>query len=328
MGALHAGRDGPVVPARALIGAALVALACVLAGCGREQPPPVADPGEARAARAFAQAHAAWRIKRRAELLEPDGWTSLVGLHWISRGPHFVGSSGGSGIRIAMGPPELGLLELRKDDTLRFAPARGVALTLDGAPLRGATGLRSDADPAGASRIGFDAGQGSATVIRRGDRHALRVRHAQAATRVGFKGVSYWPASRDWSVQARWIAHPPGRTLPIADIVGTQVAMPNPGVLAFEHGGKAYRLEALDLGDGKLFVVFADRTNGRGSYGAGRYLDAARPDARGRAELDFNRSYNPPCAFTAFATCPLPPASNRLDLAVTAGEKAYAAPVH
>jgi uncharacterized protein (DUF1684 family) len=316
-----------MVPARTLIACVAVLLACTLAGCAREAPPVQPDPREAAAARAFAQAHDAWRATRRAELLAPDGWTSLVGLHWITRGPHFVGSSGGSGIRVAMGPAELGLLELRKDDTLHFLPARGAALTLDGAPLRSAAVLRTDADPAGASRIGFDDGSGSAVVIERGDRHALRVRHANAATRTGFKGLSYWPASRDWRVQARFVPHAAGRTLQIANIVGTVDAVPNPGALEFEHGGTPYRLEALDQGDGKLFVVFADRTNGRGSYGAGRYLDAAQPDARGRVELDFNRSYNPPCAFTAFATCPLPPAANRLDLAVTAGEKAYSAPV-
>lgn len=316
-----------MVPARALIAFGVAVLTCVLAACRREDPPVQRDPRDAAAASAFAQAHAAWRATRRAELLAPDGWTSLVGLHWITRGPHFVGSSGGSGIRIAMGPAEMGLLELRKDDTLHFVPARGAVLTLDGAPLRSATVLRSDADPAGASRVGFDDGQGSATVIKRGDRHALRVRHANAATRTGFKGLSYWPATRDWRVQARFVPHAAGRTLQIVNIVGTVDAVPNPGALEFEHGGKPYRLEALDQGDGQLFVVFADRTNGRGSYGAGRYLDAARPDARGRVELDFNRSYNPPCAFTAFATCPLPPAANRLDLVVTAGEKAYVAPV-
>ena len=316
-----------MVPARTLIAAGALALACAAAGCARDEPPARPDPREATAARAFAEAHQAWRATRRAELLAPDGWTSLVGLHWITRGPHFVGSSGGSGIRIALGPPELGLLELRRDDTLRLVPARGVPLTLDGAPLRAAAVLRTDADPAGASRIGFDDGEGSAMVIRRGERFALRVRHAQVATRTGFGSLAYWPVSRDWRVQARFVPHPAGRTLPIADIVGTLVAVPNPGALEFDVGGKAYRLEALDQGDGRLFVVFADRTNGRGSYGAGRYLDAARPDARGRVELDFNRSYNPPCAFTAFATCPLPPASNRLDLPVTAGEKAYVAPV-
>ncbi len=316
-----------MVPARALIARCLFVLAGLLAGCARPDLPAPADPGEAAAERAFVQANHAWRAARRAELLQPDGWSSLVGLHWISRGPHFVGSSGGSGIRMALGPAELGLLELRKDGTLRFAPARGAGLTLDGAPLRSATVLRSDADPAGPSRIGFDAGKGSASVIERGGRHALRVRHADAATRSGFKGLSYWPASRAWKVAARYQPHAAGSSLEIADVVGTVDAVPNPGALAFTHGGRSYRLEALDFGDGKWLVIFADRTNGRGSYGAGRFLDIAMPGADGRVELDFNRSYNPPCAFTAFATCPLPPAANRLDLAVTAGEKAYVAPV-
>lgn len=100
----------------------------------------------------------------------------------------------------------------------------------------------------------------------------------------------------------------------------------NPGVVEFARDGKNYRLEALDEGEGELFLVFADRTNGRGSYGAGRFLYAPMPDAHGRVVLDFNQAYNPPCAFTAFATCPLPPPENRLDLAISAGEKAYRKP--
>jgi hypothetical protein len=105
-------------------------------------------------------------------------------------------------------------------------------------------------------------------------------------------------------------------------------AMSNPGIVEFTREGKTYRIEALDEGEGVLFLVFADHTNGKGSYGAGRFLDAPMPDAHGNVVLDFNQSRNPPCAFTAFATCPLPPPENRLDLAITAGEKAYHKPVH
>ena len=99
-------------------------------------------------------------------------------------------------------------------------------------------------------------------------------------------------------------------------------------MIEFTHNGKQYRLEALDEGEGKLFLVFADRTNGKGSYGAGRFLYAAMPDKNQRVVLDFNQSYNPPCAFTTFATCPLPPPENRLDLAITSGEKTYRKPAH
>src|SRR5690606_22438536 len=121
-------------------------------------------------------------------------------------------------------------------------------------------------------------------------------------------------------------AHPEGRTIEIASITGGAEAMANPGVVAFERDGATYRLEALAGVDGALFLILADRTSGHGSYGAGRYLDVDAPDAQGHVKLNFNRAYNPPCAFTAFATCPLPPPENRLDLAVTAGEMAYAPP--
>jgi uncharacterized protein (DUF1684 family) len=104
--------------------------------------------------------------------------------------------------------------------------------------------------------------------------------------------------------------------------------MANPGVLEFQHAGKTFRLQALDEGEGTLFLVFADRTSGHGSYGAGRFIDAPMPDAQGNVMIDFNQAYNPPCAFTPFATCPLPPPENRLDLKIEAGEKAYAKSAH
>jgi uncharacterized protein (DUF1684 family) len=124
------------------------------------------------------------------------------------------------------------------------------------------------------------------------------------------------------------VPHPAGQTIEIASIIGTTDQVPNPGAIEFTRDGKTYRIEAQDEGEGELFLVFADRTNGHGSYGAGRFLYAPMPDANGKVMLDFNQSYNPPCAFTAFATCPLPPPQNRLDLAITAGEKAYAKPAH
>lgn len=313
-----------MVPARALIVAAAF---LTVAGCDRATPgiDPAAAAAEAAEANAFRSEQQQWRNQRAAELTEPDGWTSLVGLHWISPGPHYVGSSPGSGIRLAIGPGELGLLTLGKGGALQFVPARGVALTLDDALLTGPVALDSDADGQQPSRIGFDNGKGVATVIARGERHALRVRHADAPTRTGFKGLAYWPANREWVVEARFQRHPPGRTIPIAAVTGGTEDMPNPGVVRFDRDGKAFALEALEGSDGGLFLVYADRTNGRGSYAAGRFLDAPAPDAQGRVKLDFNHGYNPPCAFTAYATCPLPPPGNRLDLAIDAGEKTYVA---
>lgn len=311
-------------------GKAIVMMGCLmLAGCdGRDEAADAtATRAVAAAEAAFAAEQQAWRTERRASLLAPDGWTSLIGLHWIEPGSHYVGSDADNGIRIELGPEHLGLLE-RKGDRLRFVPERGVALTLDGQPLTGATTLRIASDQEGPSALGFDGDKGVATVIKRGERYALRVKHADAPTRTGFGTLAYWPGGRDWKLDGRFIAHPPGKTLPIVNIIGTTDEVPNPGVVEFQRDGRTYRLEALDEGEGELFLIYADRTSGHGSYGAGRYLAAPKPGANGRVVLDFNQGYNPPCAFTAFATCPLPPPENRLDLAITAGEKAYAKSAH
>ena len=300
----------------------------LLAACGGDEAADAARAQrEAALATAFANEQAAWRSERREGLLKPDGWTSLIGLHWIEPGAHYVGSDADNGIRLAIGPEHLGMLRLA-DGVASFEPDSDAAVTLDGAPLTAGATLRTDNDPEGPSVIGYDDGKGLATMIKRGDRYALRVKHADAPTRLHFAGLQYWPGGRDWKVDAKFVPHPAGRTIPIVNIVGMTDEMPNPGAVEFQRDGRTYRLEALDEGGDELFLIYADRTSGHGSYGAGRYLYAAKPDASGNVVLDFNQGYNPPCAFTAFATCPLPPPENRLDLAVTAGEKAYAKAGH
>jgi len=306
---------------------AATAMMLVLAACQRDARVPQAGADSSATAKtaadsAFAQAEQAWRMERHAALTSPDGWTSLIGLHWIEPGPHYFGSAADNGIRLSMGPAHFGMIE-RKGDVIRLVPDKAAALTLDGKPLAGAVALNSDAAASGPSVLGFDEGKGVASVIKRGDRYALRVKHADAPTRVQFAGLTYWPADPAWRVDAKFVPHPPGKTMQVANIIGSLDDMPNPGVVEFERGGKTWRLEALDEGEG-LFLIFADRTSGHESYGAGRYIDTTEPDAKGRVIVDFNQARNPPCAFTPFATCPLPPPENRLDLAVTAGEKSYA----
>ena len=193
-----------------------------------------------------------------------------------------------------------------------LVPDADAALAIDGEPVAGEVALRTDVDVDGPSVIAFDDGRGQATVIVRDDRLALRVRHADAPSRTGFTTLEYWPGGPDWVVDARFEPHPEGRTIPIANIIGSLDDTPNPGALVFEHDGRTHRLEVLDDGSDDLFLVFADRTSGQGSYGAGRYIYVPRPDADGRVAIDFNHAYNPPCAFTDFATCPLPPKQNQL----------------
>jgi hypothetical protein len=146
------------------------------------------------------------------------------------------------------------------------------------------------------------------------------VRDAQARTRTGFVGIDRYPVSLAWRVQAHFEPHPAGKTLDIVNVTGSLDATPNPGLLHFTFDGEPYSLEALEGTDTQLFLIIADRTSGRDTYGAGRFVYVDLPKD-GRTVIDFNQAYNPPCAFTAYSTCPLPPPENRLDLAVTSGER-------
>ncbi|MCC4587190.1 DUF1684 domain-containing protein [Xanthomonas sp. NCPPB 1067] len=292
-----------------------------LIGCGRETPSPAAP---AELDKTFLADNAAWREERLRELRAPDGWTSLVGLHWLTLKAHYIGSSADSGIRLAVGPPKMGMVAT-EGRTVWFVPERGAALTVDGKPLSGRIRFQSDRDPQ-PTTIRFDDGKGVLSLIQRGDRYALRVRHADAPSRTNFAGLEYWPLDPSWRITARYVPNDVGKTIPIVDIVGITSTQANAGAIEFERDGKTYRLETIGEPGRPGFVVFADRTSGHGSYPAGRFLDLDVPDASGHVVVDFNRAYNPPCAFTPFATCPLPPPENRIDLAVSAGEKAYKVP--
>lgn len=298
--------------------AALLATACQ----GGEAGAPAATDAQAPPQDpAFVSETERWRAQRLETLLAPDGWTSLVGLHWLELKAHYVGSGSTNGIRLARGPEKLGLLQ-QEGGRVYLVPERGVAMTVADAPVRGRIELLSD-KAATPTLLSFDDGAGQLGIIERGARKAVRVKHADAPTRTAFRGIDHWPADARWRVNGRFVAHPAGKTLDIADIIGTLQKMPNPGAVEFEHGGVRHRLEALEGEAGGLFLILADRTSGHASYGAGRYLDTEAPRADGTVVLDFNRAYNPPCAFTSFATCPLPPPENRLDLAIEAGEKRY-----
>jgi len=274
---------------------------------------------------AFNQDVAKWRSERVERLRKPDGWLSLVGLHWVEPGVHQVGKADANDIQLRTGPANLGTLTLKDGKaTLKPNPAAGV--TIDGKPATGEVALQSDAT-GNPTIVAFNKGTANFQVIERSGRVALRVKDANAPTRTGFVGIDYFDADPAWRFNARFEPHPKGKTIQIASIINTIDPMANPGDVVFEKDGKTYRLEAVDEGDGQLFLIFADRTNGKTTYGAGRFL-YADPVKDGMTVVDFNKSYNPPCVFTHYATCPLPPPENRLDMTITAGEKSYRGAVH
>lgn len=262
-----------------------------------------------------------WRTERIERLTKPDGWLSLVGMHWLpDSGVTRVGSGEANGTRLAVGPDKLGLITVEEGNQVWLQPENGVALTIDGKPSTARSKLVTDAQGT-ATVVGFNEGKASFIVINRGGKLALRVRDAEAATRVKFTGIDYFPVDKVYRYTATFTPHDAGRTIDIVNILGIVEPMMNPGTVTFTAGEKTFTLEAIDEGDHRLFLVFADRTSGKESYAAARFLYAEYPGDDGKTVVDFNKAYNPPCAFTPFSTCPMPPPENRMDMAVTAGEK-------
>ncbi len=160
------------------------------------------------------------------------------------------------------------------------------------------------------------------TIIKREDKIGVRCRNLNAKTLTNFKGIDRFVVDSNWRLKAVMVA-PEQNTLMITNVLGQTTATKTAGKLLFNYNNKEYSLDVIDEGGPTLFIVFADASSGKTTYGAGRFIDIPKPDALGNTEIDFNKAYNPPCAFTAFATCPLPPAQNRLTLNITAGEKNY-----
>jgi uncharacterized protein (DUF1684 family) len=265
---------------------------------------------------------AAWKQYRDGRLRQPDGWLTLIGFAWLDEGENSVGSAPGSRVRLPEGkaPSRLGTLRLRSGK-VTFEAAEGAAATSNGVPVT-SLAMLSDRDEGGPTRI--EHGPITLFVIERAGRPAVRVRDREAATLASFRGLDYYPLDRAWRIEGRFEPAAEVREIPVPNVLGFEERIPSPGHVVFTAGGREVRLLALDdTGDGRLFLVFGDPTNGRETYGGGRFLYTDAP-VDGRVIVDFNRAYNPPCVFTPYATCPLPPRENRLPFPVPAGEKKYA----
>lgn len=247
-----------------------------------------------------------WRHNYEAGLKAPDGWLSVVGLFWLHPGENTFGSDAKSDVVLPAGtPPHAGKLLLQGGKVTLLPENRELRPDTSGQP--------------GVVRFG----DVSVTVIERGGRTGIRIRDLNAKTRREYTGSHWYPIDQKWRVQAAWRAYPEPKKIAITNILGMTDQEPSPGYAEFTIDGKRLRLEPVTE-DGLLFFMFKDSTNGAVTYGAGRFLYAAQP-REGRVVLDFNEAKNPPCAFTAYATCPLPPRQNRLPVAVAAGEKKYGA---
>ena len=268
----------------------------------------------------------AWKKWRSGRLQQPDGWLTLIGLSWLHDGDNSVGADPAAAVRLPTGkaPARLGVVRLAAGQA-SFTVEPGADVRHDGAPVA-RIDLADDAAKDGPTIL--EHGTLSFYVINRSGRLGIRVKDREAEALRNFRGLEYYPADPNWRVAARFETAPPGRKLEVPDSVGGIQAIDQPGWVIFRLADGEHRLVALDdTGDGRLFLVFGDRTNGRETYGGGRFLYTDPPVA-GRVTIDFNRAYNPPCVFTPWATCPLPPRENRLPVTVAAGEKKYAGAAH
>jgi len=265
-----------------------------------------------------------WRQQRAERLSAQDGWLSLIGLHWLTLGQNTIGAASDNSIQLSAGPAHFGIITWEKNQVLTFLPAASATVSLSGKIITGSVALRLKEEKPEIIQCGTV----SFFVIVRGDKIGLRVKDTKSIRRRDFAGLDYFPVDPKWKIEAKWVTYTPTRTLNITNVLGQTSPEPVPGKAVFDYAGKTYELTPIDEGkDEPLFFIIRDKTSGTETYGASRFLYSEWPK-NGIVVLDFNRAENPPCAFSPYATCPLPPKENRLPFAVTAGEKSYKGEAH
>lgn len=259
-----------------------------------------------------------WVEDRIAALKKEDGWLNLVGLHWITERTNRMGSDASNDMVVPdKFPAKIGTFTW-EDSTLIFNPEtlgikHGEELVEEPLILFSITSQ----EPSKSLALGSLRW----TIIKRGDAIGVRIRDLDAPAVHAFAGIPRFPTSLEWRLRGSFTAYEPAKEIPITNVIGQTSMNLSPGFVSFEKDGKQYQLDALDAGN-QLYLILADASSGIDTYGGGRYLyiDKPKPN-QSEVVIDFNQAYNPPCVFTPYATCPLPPRQNILDLTIAAGEK-------
>jgi uncharacterized protein (DUF1684 family) len=280
----------------------LLAILIVLAPLLLAAPPKV-DP-------AYAQDVAKWKTEHEQDLRAR--WLPVRGLFWLKEGETTFGSAADNQIVLPKGPAHAGVFGMKEGGKVGVVLKAGVTATVDGTPVH-QTPLDS-----GATATTLAIGPMRMFVIVRGKRVGIRLLDLESSALKSFKGVQTFPIDPAWRVVAEWVPSP-GKKIPILNVLGDVTPTDTPGLARFQAGGQTLTLRAVDDGDDLMFI-FADATSGKTTYGAGRFLYAPLPKD-GKVVLDFNKAETPPCGFTPYATCPLPPRENKLTIAIPAGER-------
>jgi hypothetical protein len=291
----------------------------LLCGCN-------ASPPRQRAETKYLGEIQAWHQQRIASLKSPTGWLNLAGLLWLEEGENTAGADSTNAIIFPKdkAPDFIGSFILH-DGIVTFQARPGVDV-MHGDNAVTAIVMHNDLE---GNPTKLWLGSLSWTIIKRGERYGVRLRDHEHPALKNFDGIETFPIDSTWRIEATFAPNDPPKLIAIQTVLNTINEEPSPGAVVFKINGKTYRLDATGkMTDKELFVIFADQTNGKETYGAGRYLYVPTPDGTGKTIIDFNKAYNPPCTFTPYATCPLPPEQNNLPVRITAGEKNFAHAAH
>jgi len=265
-----------------------------------------------------------WHQKRIADLKSANGWLNLAGLFWLKEGVSTFGSDESNDIVFPKDkiPAKAGLF-LLQNGVVTITSLPEVKIFSNEKPIK--TGVIFHSDSTRQPTLAHGSLQWF--IIKRDNQFGVRLRDLESTTVTEFQGIGRYEVDPEFRGEAMLETSSVPKKIDITNVLGQTTAQDSPGTLVFKINGKEYRLDALEEGE-ELFVIFGDPTNEKETYPSGRYVYADKPGADGKTILDFNKAYNPPCAFTPFATCPLPPLQNVLPIAITAGEKNFKGYTH
>lgn len=262
-----------------------------------------------------------WRVERMEKLKAPTGYLTLVGLFQMTEGKHTFGFAETDAMRLthasASNNETIGSFTVQ-GDAIAFTASPGLFVTHEGERI---TSIEMHSDRSGAIAI-LELGSLRWYIVQRGEQLLLRVRDLEATVPKTFPDFDYFPVDPGWKLEATFNVFNEPTVFTVPNVLGEIVDMKSTGNLSFTIAGETYVLDVADEGD-ELFVIFGDATSGKETYGAGRFVYVDKPKAGEKTIIDFNKSYNPPCAFSDYTTCPLPPKGNILPMSIRAGEKSF-----
>ena len=260
-----------------------------------------------------------WRGEYETKLKADDGWLTLAGLEWLEEGENSIGTGKEYDIQLPkrLDPGRFGMINLESEKVTLRVEKGAKALVND----KSITKIELAPDTTGKPTI-VKSGDVEMLLIKRNDKFGIRIRDQKSPARVKFKGLDWFPIDKNYEVVADFEAFGEDRDFLVQNVLDQTVQMKSPGILRFKINGKEHSLQPALNGDGRLFIIFRDPTSKTSTYQAGRYLYTPMPK-NGKVTLDFNKAENPPCAYTEFATCPLPPEQNELDVVLSVGEKRF-----